>query len=160
MNKIRLFNPHTDSEKVSNILEKSFSWYHENDVSNWLYKSLLPNNIVKRCERSYCFVCITNKEISGFISFNISDYGTMYISLIGVDPKYQGKGIGSLLLEKAEKFGIKHNVRNIWLLVTHTNIKAISFYISKKYIPIGTFPNFTKEGLHEIIMYKELKNKK
>jgi len=50
--------------------------------------------------------------------------------VIGVDPNYQGKGIGSALLQEFERLAGIDKVNRISLSVKSTNLKAIKSYIS------------------------------
>jgi GNAT superfamily N-acetyltransferase len=69
--------------------------------------------------------------------------------VIGVDPTYQGKGVGSLLLQEFEQLAKSDGVKKITLSVKPENLKAIKSY--------------TKNGWHSaaekddsLNMYKEL----
>ena len=51
-----------------------------------------------------------NSSCIGFFSLKIHYNRTGDIYVCGVDPKYHGKGIGTLLYEKLEKYCIEKNV--------------------------------------------------
>ena len=48
--------------------------------------------------------------------------------VIGVDPAFQGKGIGSMLLQEFEKLAKEDGVKRIFLSVKIENSKAIKSY--------------------------------
>lgn len=49
--------------------------------------------------------------------------------VIGVDPRFQGKGIGALLLEKFQNHAQVIGIQKLQLTVNHNNEKAIKAYI-------------------------------
>lgn len=48
--------------------------------------------------------------------------------VIGVDPKFHGKGYGSKILQTFEKYGTRNNIPNLYLTVKADNYKAIKSY--------------------------------
>jgi len=81
-------------------------------------------------ETGYCFVAHNDKKIIGFILAHetLPFHGTLYVRYIGIDPDFQGKGIGLLLyyklIEKARQTGIKEvqaliNTDNPWSIKLH-----------------------------------------
>lgn len=52
----------------------------------------------------------------------------MYIADIAVEPGYQGKGIGKLLMKKAEDTALKKGCTAVSLNVRRDNLSAIKFY--------------------------------
>jgi ribosomal protein S18 acetylase RimI-like enzyme len=54
--------------------------------------------------------------------------------VIGVDPNYQGKGIGSALLQEFERLARIDKVNRISLSVKSTNLKAVKSYISNGWL--------------------------
>ncbi len=66
-------------------------------------------------------------SIVGFICFWVL-WDEMHILNVAVRKKFQGKGIGSLLLKKAIQYAIKKGLEWIGLEVRETNIKAIRLY--------------------------------
>jgi L-amino acid N-acyltransferase YncA len=89
-------------------------------------KSEFDTNI----ETGYCFVAHNDKKIIGFILAHetLPFHGTLYVRYIGIDPDFQGKGIGLLLyyklIEKARQTGIKEvqaliNTDNPWSIKLH-----------------------------------------
>ena len=50
------------------------------------------------------------------------------ISTVGVSPDERKRGAGAMLLKELEEICRKNGVRKMWLMVTHVNREAISFY--------------------------------
>ena len=74
----------------------------------------------------YVIFAVKNNEAQGFISY-FEDSEKIQLFLVAVHPKHQGRGIGTLLLAKAESIaGKKHLLTN----VVSQNLKGINFYIN------------------------------
>lgn len=69
--------------------------------------------------------------------------------VIGVDPVYQGKHYGSILLQEFERISKSKGVKKITLSVKSNNIKAIKSYTRNGWLP----GSVNQDSLH---MYKEI----
>lgn len=78
----------------------------------------------------YCFVAETNEEIVGFILAyeTLPFHGTISIRYIGVNPKYQGKGIGLLLIKKIIEKAKENNIGVIRSLINTDNQPSIKLH--------------------------------
>lgn len=87
----------------------------------------LQKELSGEVKREYpIFVAKDGGSVIGFVNPEIDEEGKKTISQIYIDPKYQSKGVGSLLLKKAlEALGSDYD---IYLEVVSYNQKAISFY--------------------------------
>lgn len=76
------------------------------------------------------FVLTNGEDILGYYSiWEMFDY--MTIATIAINPKYQGKGYGNILMEDIIKKSIELGKKSIDLEVRVSNTKAINLY--KKY---------------------------
>ena len=75
---------------------------------------------------SYCMM--QDEEIKGFISFYANQVDTAFLTIIAVDDKEKGSGIGTRLLEQAFTVAIQRGMKSIRLEVHKKNIEAIAFY--------------------------------
>ena len=151
--KIRKFRK-GDEKTCSPMLIESFSWYFEFKGSEWLKKKFSAASIAREAKQGINLVAVDSGNIIGYCHATISDYGVAYLSTIGVSKRIESRGIGSALLEKLETICRTIGVRKIWLMVTHTNTVAISFYRRHGYRKEGMLKDMTLEGVHEIIMSK------
>lgn len=73
---------------------------------------------------------ITNDDCVGFCVYYNNDFSShkAYISLIGVDVKFQGNGIGNQLLQYVKRDSKRLKMQRIELRVNKSNDKAIAFY--------------------------------
>ncbi len=87
----------------------------------------LKQELAEPQSRDYpLFVAKQNGKVIGFVNPEIDEKGHKTISQIYIDPKYQSKGLGSLLLGKA--LNALGSESDIYLEVVGYNQKAISFY--------------------------------
>jgi len=75
-------------------------------------------------------VCKENHESVGLLVCyaNDSKTKTAYVSLIGVQPQWQGKKIGKALLEFCIAFSLKEGMEFLKLEVDSDNARAMRFY--------------------------------
>ncbi|MGE7837249.1 GNAT family N-acetyltransferase [Viridibacillus arvi] len=133
------FSNQNSPENMKAYLERAFN-------SKQLEKEL--TNI----SSGFYFICF-NEEIAGYLKVNINDTQSekmgdesLEIERIYIRKKFQRKGFGKYLINKAVEIAEEQNKKNIWLGVWEKNMNAISFY--KK---IG----FVQTGSHSFIMGNE-----
>ncbi|WP_282939885.1 GNAT family N-acetyltransferase [Paenibacillus sp. RC67] len=92
--------------------------------------------IRERMKGSSTYVASSGGRVpSGFITLR-EGRDAMSIDMLAVHPRAQGKGIGSRLMEHAERFSVLAGKDEIRLWVDDTNSQAQRFYASKDYVPI------------------------
>jgi len=101
----------------------------------------------------YSYVAYDDNKPIGYILFYLKEYKEnpfrysykgIHIDQLSVIKEYQNKGIGSLLMEKAEDKGKENNVSQIELTYWEKNTEAKEFYEKKGF----------EEGMHFIIKRK------
>lgn len=70
----------------------------------------------------------------------------LFADLLAVDRGLQGKGIGTLLLREAERFGRQQGMSRLQLYVNASNAKGIHFY-QKKGMSIVRYDQYLKSYL-------------
>jgi ribosomal protein S18 acetylase RimI-like enzyme len=89
--------------------------------------------IRKRLKPCMTFVDTSGRRIpGGFISLRL-EKNAMYIDMLAVDPRWQGKGIGTRLLEHAERTAVLTGYSEVLVWVDDTNTHAQQFYASRRY---------------------------
>ena len=78
-----------------------------------------------------------------------------YIPLIGVAPGEYGLGVGTTLMDYAERL-VFQQVSEIFLLVSDFNEPAQRFYQRRGYIQVGALPDYILTGVSELIYFKRL----
>lgn len=106
-----------------------------------------------------------NGELSGYLKLNeanaqtdIYDLQSLEIERIYLTKELKGKGLGSILMNKAIDVAKERNKMFLWLGVWEKNDKAISFYKRNGFYVIGKHPFFMgEEEQTDFIMRKDLK---
>ncbi|TDF91846.1 GNAT family N-acetyltransferase [Paenibacillus piri] len=88
-----------------------------------------------RLHRCTTFVAVNGRRApSGFIALR-PEKKTMFIDMLAVHPRFQGKGIGTRLLEHAERVALQAGYEDVSLWVDESNRSAQQFYVAKQYEP-------------------------
>ena len=77
-----------------------------------------------------------------------------YLRLLLVADGWQGKGVGSALLQDAEHRVRRSRARHMILLVTTANRRARAFYRREGYRRVGELPGFARPGISETMYVK------
>ena len=105
----------------------------DKNISEKLFELWIDRNV--RSESSVILICKIESEIAGYIAINYEN-NIGVIELIGVDPKFRGKGIGvNLILASIDWFKNK-NVDSVNVVTQGTNIPALRMYIKSGFYPI------------------------
>lgn len=101
-------------------------------------------------------VAETGSEVAGFIWY--VEKGAFarsgYIMLIGVDLAQQGKGVGEILMEEAERILFEKS-EDVLLLVSDFNEGAQRFYQRRGYERVGSLPGYVLPDVSELIYRKK-----
>lgn len=113
-------------------------------------------------KNTYIYIAAVSDEIAGYIRFSIKDNIAELQDLFVLN-KFQGKGIGSLLMDKMENF--LENVEDVYLTkinVLKDNENAINFYVKHGFnVDQGRTFNYrigSTKRAPTIIMYKVSEN--
>lgn len=126
-------------------IETQFPEYPR-EAKNFFFKKAFPKrNFIKwlkKKERILILVLYKGKIISYLLAEN--PYGGVALGVwMAVDKKFQGKGIGSMLLKEYEIVAKRKGAHKVYLWSNKRNIK---FYKKNRYILVGNFPkSFFKE---------------
>ncbi|MNR06558.1 putative acetyltransferase [compost metagenome] len=77
--------------------------------------------IAKGYKRPYGFISVMRKS------------SRLFIDMLAVDPREQGRGIGHILMKAAEDYGLRERCQSAELFVDDSNPKAIRFYGKRGY---------------------------
>ena len=99
------------------------------------------------------YVCSDHGRILGFVVLQLAGVLKGYIQSICVSPEMRGSGLGTALIQFAEKriFSVSPNA---FMLVSTFNEKAAKLYFKLGYEKIGTLKNFVVNGLDEFLLRK------
>lgn len=132
-----------DIPQVQDVAKKSWNTTYEGiipfEIQEKFLKVAYNNDRMKqRLERSFLFVAEIDSNVVGFANFSpVNDEGKAELGAIYLYPEYQGKGIGSALLQK----GINEleGVVEIYINVERDNEIGKSFYDAKGFQVLKEF---------------------
>ncbi|WP_036717850.1 GNAT family N-acetyltransferase [Paenibacillus harenae] len=138
-------------------------WNDENTPQPIYWES--EDDYSKHCPAGSQFVAIINDKVAGYVGFKrptkLKSNNHVLEIIIGVDPSFQGKGIGKALLDHIFEWSKDNGTTKLSLRVLSTNAGAISFYLKNGFKEQGRLINEFKIGgefVDDILMYKELFN--
>ncbi|WP_026838071.1 GNAT family N-acetyltransferase [Gillisia sp. JM1] len=99
----------------------------------WLDKSIEGQLAIK------LFIKIIDSKIAGFITFKKNNADVTQIGLVAVDPNFQGRNIGSELIEKCESASVELNFSEIEVATQYENQPAKKLYLKNNF----SFKNVT-----------------
>lgn len=105
---------------------------------NFLSSAYSDDMMQTRLDRSFIFVAEVRHDVVGFANFSsVKEDGKVELAAIYLDPKFQGLGIGTALLEQ----GIKdiEGVKEIYLNVEKENQSGRTFYKAKGFKVLNEF---------------------
>lgn len=81
-------------------------------------------------DTGYCFIAENNGKIVGFIFAyeTLPFHGTLFIHYIGINPTYQGKGIGLMLFKSIIEKAKVNNISLIQSLINTDNPPSIKLH--------------------------------
>ncbi|MGO4111031.1 GNAT family N-acetyltransferase [Paenibacillus sp. YAF4_2] len=121
------FKDQNSPENMQAYLERAFN-------ANQLEKELSNTS-------SEFYFILFNEEIAGYLKVNRNDAQSenesLEIERIYIRSKYQRKGLGKHLFNKAMEIAIKQKIKMIWLGVWEKNENAIDFYEKMGFVQTG-----------------------
>ncbi|MFJ7666927.1 GNAT family N-acetyltransferase [Lysinibacillus sp. NPDC097195] len=123
----------------------------------------LESELANRSSQFY-FI-LYDKEVAGYLKVNVDDSQSetmgddfLEIERIYIRNKFQRKGLGKYLIDKAIDIAGEQNKKNIWLGVWEKNDNAICFYEKIGFVQTGAHSFYMgDEEQMDIIMTKKLK---
>jgi aminoglycoside 6'-N-acetyltransferase I len=150
-----------DAEKIEKILKK-ISQFAENEVR--VAMELVNVAATNKVQTDYnAFVYEVDNRILGYHCIGrrpLTD-GVYDLYWIVADPDSEIKGIGTILVEHAERFAVENNGR--WLLAETSSRDSYSgtrsFYLRNKFTIVAEINDFYSVGDNLIVFGKYLVNK-
>ena len=100
---------------------------------------------------------VENGELIGFVAGDPRNSdGVSWVATIGVDPRYQRRGIGRALLRACEE---KARLPRMKLTVRLSNEPAISLYEKEGYRSVDIWKRYYNDGEDGLVMEKTLHHK-
>lgn len=96
-----------------------------------LYKQWVDKSFEKKMADEI-LVYIEEEKVLGFVTYKVSE-NYANIGLFGTHEKYQGKGIGTKLIEAVEFELLKKDIKTLKISANHENVNACKFYENRGY---------------------------
>lgn len=100
-------------------------------------------------------VALEGGEVRGFLILNMSGAFTGYIQTVCVGPEARSRGIGTRLMQFAEK-RIFRESPNVFLCVSSFNPRARALYRRLGYVRVGELKDYLVTGHSEVIFRKTI----
>ena len=140
------------TEACARVVAETPLWRKHYGVSHHAARTRFEAGIALSAE---IFVALCADVVVGFVWFARRGAFTRsgYISLLGVRPDRQGRGVGTQLMAFAEE-RLFATDDNIFLLVSSFNERAQRFYHRRGYEKIGVLIDYVRPGIDEFVFRK------
>ena len=114
--------------------------------------AMLRQELDKRDSREYIVARVDDTHVGHAGIMIIADEG--HITTVAVDPKWQRRGIGALLMIELHRYAIDRQLEALTLEVRVSNIAAVALYRRFGYAPAGVRKNYySDEGEDGLILW-------
>jgi ribosomal protein S18 acetylase RimI-like enzyme len=103
-----------------------------------------------------CFTILDDGRPAGAVAVMFPWLAGPYLNLLGLFPAYQGRGLGTSMLDWLEREAAAAGARNCYLCVSAFNDRAIAFYRAAGYQQAGRLDGLVVDGEDELLMRKRL----
>lgn len=151
-----------DIPAIQEVAKRSWNSTYAGIIPSGVQDSFLSQaysikTLKKQRRSSNFYVALSNQELIGFANYSqVYSDNSIHLHAIYLHPEYQGRGIGSALLQ----IGMNHlSATKISLHVERQNNRAIQFYKQKGFHKISEFDD-ELEGhtIHTIRMILNIQN--
>lgn len=124
-----------DTEQVQSIAKTTWNATYEGIIplkvqNNFLKSNYSDESMKQRIERSIVYVAEVEGKVVGFANYStVRDGGKVELAAIYLYPEFQGKGIGTALIQRAVKKLI--GIKEIYINVEKDNKIGMNFYEAK-----------------------------
>ncbi|NUN69711.1 MAG: GNAT family N-acetyltransferase [Bacteroidetes bacterium] len=128
-------------------------WYFNNYYSEINFAQLFDD------PKSIAFVSEVKGHIVGYARMKINtEQQRCYLESLYVLPEFQGKGIGSGLLQHVERKAVDHSFRQIWLGVMEQNVPSLEWYKKLGFTFVEQSPfQMGKTTVNHFVGYRDIK---
>lgn len=134
---------YADTKQVQNIAKTTWNATYEGIIplevqNNFLNSAYNDEGMKQRLERSILYVAEVNGKVVGFANYSpVRDGGNVELAAIYLNPEFQGKGIGTALLQQA--INELEGTKEIYINVAKENKIGMTFYEAKRFEIVKEF---------------------
>lgn len=124
-----------DTKQVQNIAKTTWNATYEGIIplevqNNFLSLNYSDESMKQRIERSIVYVAEVEGKVVGFANYSkVRDGGKVELAAIYLYPEFQGRGIGTALLQQAVKE--LEGIKEVYINVEKDNKIGMNFYEAK-----------------------------
>ena len=132
-------------EKITyrKLFKEDKTWINEFIKEHWGSNKIVVHKSVYYPNKLNGFLAEDRKKKIGLITYKIEKDGCEIVTLNSVK---QNKGVGTQLVKLVLSEAKKRKCKNIWLITTNDNIKAIRFYQKLGFRLIKVYSDVVKES--------------
>lgn len=126
--------------------------------SQWGYDENSKRNELRATTARYIFALNSQNEKIGYVAYRfVTDHGipVLYCWELQILPKYQNKGVGSMLLDTLEKLAEKTSMEKVMATVFLYNVKSLGFFHKHGYASDVSCPK-EDAGFDYAILFKSI----
>ncbi len=148
---------------IPQLVQVNYESEHHGDKVNKISRNDMNKELIKRFQGNELFFGYKlNNEIAGYATLKPEFPGHKHCELywLAVKKKYQGQGIGTVLVKFIEDYAKKKGFRAIYVYTGKTMKKTIEFYLKNKYKKINEFPEYygySKGNTTAVLFGKQLR---
>jgi len=102
------------------------------------------------------FLLTLGGEIAGAVGLRLGWLRGPYIQFLGLLPKFQRRGLGSMALAWVEHEARSAGNRNLWVAASQINADALRFYERHGFAQVAKLDDLVYDGRTEILLRKRL----
>ncbi len=110
---------------------------------NWGGTTMVTSFGEYDCSELDGFVFLFDGSIKGLVTFIIK---REICEIVSLDSIQENKGVGTRLLQAAEREAKKQECKKVTLITTNDNIRALSFYQKRGYQVVEVLPNAVEKA--------------
>ncbi len=103
------------------------------------------------------FELLVDGELAGTVAIQDPFLHGPYLQLLAIFPGFQGRNLGSAILEWMEREARSQESRQLWLCVTTFNTRARAFYERFGFEEVAVLDKLATEASDEVLMRKRLR---
>ena len=131
---------YSDVEEICRVINESNYWAYKDIIPKkyFKYPIVTPSDVLRDMVRMKFFVYEFEGKIIGVAALEPRvREGIGYVRRVYVHPKYQRRGIGTMLMNYIENHAKKLGIRKLYLVVHEKAVWAINFYRKLGYRAVG-----------------------
>jgi len=119
---------------IRRIEQKDFEAVAEMTRRHFPQMDMTASKIARRLSKGfYYFVATVEGSVVGFVDIRLREGKAKLMGLV-VEEGFQGRGVGSALLNKALEFARTQGKNSVYLEVKQSNIRAIKVYETQGFV--------------------------